>query len=549
MQEDVTADPPRLIGYNIPDALPLPPIPKTLPPPSPPPASSASTSRKKQTHAVSSSAATATLASNNAASASLKRKESSKSGDAGTSAGSANEDGQNQAQPKKQRMAAKSPTATSSETTKNDDPVTISGGLNSQLQTKGPSQEMKAKSDESSSTVSRSKKGKGKATESASDADVAPAEELSAIDSKTLSTTGSANGADKAEPARRSSAINAASKPNLLTNPSSTIVNKLDNGTSTPEHRRSASPTTATRKPNGVSNLGKDASRPRSASPNTTLRSVSNSSQLNAARQISANQTPTLDSSKASSASAAVSSQTVPSVSQNPILAPSQLKPQHVAVKSEVITLKGHTMPVQPCHWNPKVETLLATGSGDSTMRIWDVPMQSTGVPISSTVVCKHSSGQRRSDVTAVEWNKDGSLLASGSEDGIARIWTPSGDLHLVLSMHQRTIFCVKWNNTGSMLLTGSLDHSICLWDTGYGKVKQQWSTHADSILDLDWMTDDIFASCSMDKMINSEFYCKCTSWQEWSSGCTDVPIIPRYQFIKLVETRLSIASRGILMR
>lgn len=72
--------------------------------------------------------------------------------------------------------------------------------------------------------------------------------------------------------------------------------------------------------------------------------------------------------------------------------------------------------------------------------------------------------------------------------------------------MHQRTIFCLKWNKSGSMLVTGSMDHSVCLWDPVYGKVKQQWTSHSDSIMDLDWMTDDIFASCSMDKNIHGPF-------------------------------------------
>lgn len=72
----------------------------------------------------------------------------------------------------------------------------------------------------------------------------------------------------------------------------------------------------------------------------------------------------------------------------------------------------------------------------------------------------------------------EGTLLATGSEDGIARIWTPSGDLHLVLSMHQRSIFTLKWNDRGTMILTGSLDHSICLWESGYGKMKNQWTSH-----------------------------------------------------------------------
>jgi hypothetical protein len=36
--------------------------------------------------------------------------------------------------------------------------------------------------------------------------------------------------------------------------------------------------------------------------------------------------------------------------------------PKNVVKDEKVLKLKGHTMPVQPCHWNPKVEALLATG-------------------------------------------------------------------------------------------------------------------------------------------------------------------------------------------
>ncbi|KAK4056563.1 hypothetical protein OIO90_002411 [Microbotryomycetes sp. JL221] len=175
----------------------------------------------------------------------------------------------------------------------------------------------------------------------------------------------------------------------------------------------------------------------------------------------------------------------------------------------QVITLKGHTVPkVQPCAWNPKVPTMLATGGGDSTARIWDCPTdwikgKGQGKSVTEHIVCKHQSAQRRADVAAVAWDPSGSLLATGSEDGIARIWTPSGDLHLVLSMHQRSIFSLKWNSAGTMLLTGSLDSTVCLWELNNGRVKQQWSTHTDSVLDVDWNDDQTFASASMDKSVH----------------------------------------------
>ena len=183
----------------------------------------------------------------------------------------------------------------------------------------------------------------------------------------------------------------------------------------------------------------------------------------------------------------------------------------------------------QPCSFNSKVPTLLATGGGDSTCRIWDVP-PSTTAPTKGEeeehIVCKHASAQRKVGVAAVAWDPSGSLLATGSEDGIARIWTyvlsssfqtrviarelirimgdrPSGDLHLVLSMHQRAINSLRWAPSGTLLLTGSLDSTVCLWELSSGKVRQQYGTHGDSILDVDWNDDSTFASASMDKTVH----------------------------------------------
>lgn len=174
--------------------------------------------------------------------------------------------------------------------------------------------------------------------------------------------------------------------------------------------------------------------------------------------------------------------------------------------RTGVVKLRGHTVAmVQPCSFNSKVPSLLATGAGDSTCRIWDVPPSSSSSPleVEEHIICKHASAQRKVGVAAVAWNPSGSLLATGSEDGIARIWTPSGDLHLVLSMHQRAINSLRWAPSGTLLLTGSLDSTVCLWELSSGKVKQQYGTHGDSILDVDWNDDSTFASASMDKTVH----------------------------------------------
>lgn len=122
---------------------------------------------------------------------------------------------------------------------------------------------------------------------------------------------------------------------------------------------------------------------------------------------------------------------------------------------------------------------------------------------VTDPIVCKHASAQRRCDITCVAWNPSGSLLATASEDGVGRIWTPSGDLYLVLSMHQRSICSLKWNPSGTGLLTSSLDQTVCLWDPSNGKVRQQYSTHSDAVLDVDWNDDTTWVSASMDKQVH----------------------------------------------
>lgn len=179
----------------------------------------------------------------------------------------------------------------------------------------------------------------------------------------------------------------------------------------------------------------------------------------------------------------------------------------------DIVSLKGHSSEVFSSAWNPTVPGLLASAGGDATVRIWDIP--SKGTAPDPPAVCKHLPVTNAKDVSALEWNPDGTLLASGSYDGILRLWTPQGDLHLVMSMHQGPIFAVRWNRKGTMLLTGSADGHVIVWDLSSGKTKQQFPIHNDSVLDVDWMAnkrslgpsstrnDATFATASADNSIN----------------------------------------------
>ena len=175
----------------------------------------------------------------------------------------------------------------------------------------------------------------------------------------------------------------------------------------------------------------------------------------------------------------------------------------------DVSVLRGHGSEVFICAWSPKAN-LLASGSGDSTARIWGVPPGASGVPAgdmasANPIELRHvsSSAQTSKDVTTIDWSGDGTKLATGSYDGQARVWNTKGDLLATLTSHKGPIFSLKWNTAGDLLLSGSVDKTAIVWDAATGVVKQQFAFHYAPTLDVDWRNRDTFATCSTDKLIH----------------------------------------------
>jgi WD40 repeat protein len=175
---------------------------------------------------------------------------------------------------------------------------------------------------------------------------------------------------------------------------------------------------------------------------------------------------------------------------------------------SEVLELKMHQSEVFMCAWNSVFTDMIATGSGDASARIWQMggPKASNG--LGPVKLLPHGTGPRdrkNKDVTTLEWSSDGKLLATGSYDGVARVWSLNGALVHTLRGHKGPIFSLKWNKKGNYLLSGSYDKTTIVWDVsnGSGFIKQQFEDHQAPALDVDWKDDNTFASCSTDKTVH----------------------------------------------
>ncbi|PFH52342.1 hypothetical protein AMATHDRAFT_57411 [Amanita thiersii Skay4041] len=205
------------------------------------------------------------------------------------------------------------------------------------------------------------------------------------------------------------------------------------------------------------------------------------------------------------------------SISRNmtPELAPKKPKPKPRLVQgpiddtnpSAIIRLSGHKSEVFVCAWNPVKYSVLASGSKDAVLHLWDMPdppmslssfASLPGPPTAFEYLPKAESA----DLTCLHWSPDGGLLAIGSNDSILRVCRVNGELYFAHTQHNGPIFATRFSQSGRWLLTASLDGTTCLWDVPEKRLHQQYRCHSDCCLDVDWLNDDTFASCGADSLI-----------------------------------------------
>lgn len=179
-----------------------------------------------------------------------------------------------------------------------------------------------------------------------------------------------------------------------------------------------------------------------------------------------------------------------------------------MAKENEVLKFDLHQSEVFMCAWNPIHTNLIATGSGDASARLWEVNGLHAANGLKGCKLLPHGSDTRdlkNKDVTTLEWSSDGEFLATGSYDGVARIWSRSGALLYTLRGHNGPIFSLKWNGRGNYLLSGSYDHTTIVWNVSEstGLIRQQYTDHTAPALDVDWRDDETFASCSTDTTVH----------------------------------------------
>ncbi|NWZ63597.1 DAW1 factor, partial [Acrocephalus arundinaceus] len=84
---------------------------------------------------------------------------------------------------------------------------------------------------------------------------------------------------------------------------------------------------------------------------------------------------------------------------------------------------------------------------------------------------CFYTFRGHSAEIVCLSFNPQSTLLATGSMDTTAKLWDlEKGEEVATLNGHSAEIIALSFNTTGDRMITGSFDHTVAVWDVGTGR-------------------------------------------------------------------------------
>ncbi|KAL2299100.1 hypothetical protein Nmel_014716 [Mimus melanotis] len=152
----------------------------------------------------------------------------------------------------------------------------------------------------------------------------------------------------------------------------------------------------------------------------------------------------------------------------------------------------GHAHGVGAVSCSRLKESFVVTSSQDCTIKIWNIPESLTSkakAALISSPEPLHARVTERGhdkDINSVAVSPNDKLLATGSQDRLAKLWSCSDcSLLGVFSGHKRGIWCVQFSPVDQVLATSSADGTLKLWGLRDFSCLKTFEGHDASVLKI----------------------------------------------------------------
>lgn len=167
------------------------------------------------------------------------------------------------------------------------------------------------------------------------------------------------------------------------------------------------------------------------------------------------------------------------------------------------LILKGHTRLIKAVQYS-RDGNLLASASEDSTIRFWH--------PANGKLLRTISVGDK---VTSLCFTSDSRQLIIGTDSAGVQVFnTTTGVRQLTLMGHRSKVTSVATNGTG-LVLSGGADSTVRVWNVHTGQLQQTYQWHSATVTDVGFLGESgYFVSIGRDK-----------SMYVWEVGNDDEPV------------------------
>ncbi|MBL7184942.1 MAG: serine/threonine protein kinase [Phycisphaerae bacterium] len=168
-----------------------------------------------------------------------------------------------------------------------------------------------------------------------------------------------------------------------------------------------------------------------------------------------------------------------------------------ISTRKELISLKGYGSHYGAVAFSPDSRTLAVPHEGDLAITLWDASALRNGRAESPAAPL---TGHRER-VNAVAFSPDGATLASGSDDTTIRLWDLATHREpVVLTGHTSNVHSLAFSLDGRTLASGGNDGTVRLWNLVLYEQVAVLEGHGSAIWDIAFSPDGLtLASTSFD--------------------------------------------------